>query len=153
MNSVKILYLVAALISMIACGPNTNEPNDQTPQSGTITSVLEAVVSLNNAMINPSEDALDKIAADELTYGHSGGNIQDKAEFIKDLVHGPFSFESIDISDQSVKVSGDVAVVRHILDSKASDDGTPVHIHLGIILIFQKQNGQWKLLARQAYKL
>lgn len=153
MKSIRILYLVVALISMIACGSKTNEPKGLVSKSETAPDVLNAVVRLNNAMINPTADALDKIAADELTYGHSGGNIQDKTEFIEDLVHGPFSFESIDISDQTVNVVGDVAVVRHIFNSEASDGGTPVHIHMGIVLIFQKQDGEWKLLARQAYKL
>lgn len=38
-------------------------------------------------------------------------------------------------------------------DSDAANSGKAVHVHIGNVLIFQKQDAQWKLLARQAYKL
>jgi len=152
MKRVKMLYLLVVLFSVNGCSDKTKESKGRTSASETV-EVQDAVTRLNNAIINPTEDALAKIVADGLSYGHSSGLVQDKDEFIEDLVHGSFDFDSIDISDQTVQISGDVAVVRQVFDSEASNDGTPVHVHIGIVLIFQKQNGQWKLLARQAYKL
>ena len=115
--------------------------------------VEDTVLRLNKAIIDPTEETLGKIVSDGLTYGHSSGKVQCRDEFIDDLVHGTFDFGSIDISDQTVHVSGDVAIVRQIFDSEATNAGKPVHVHIGNVLIFQKRDGQWELLARQAYKL
>lgn len=154
MKSIKNIYLLLALFSVIACN---NEKKDgpieeQASRTETI-DVIQAVARLNAAMIEPTEEVLGKIVSNGLTYGHSSGKVQDKAEFIDDLVHGTFDFGSIDISDQTVQISGEVAVVRQIFDSEATNAGKPVHVHIGNVLIFQKLEGQWELLARQAYKL
>lgn len=146
------LYLLLMLFPLIACNGKKDGPMEQ--GTGSETAEVEDVVArLNRAIIDPTEEALGKITSDGLTYGHSSGKVQDRAEFMDDLVHGTFDFGSIDISDQTVHISGDVAVVRQIFDSEATNAGKPVHVHIGNVLIFQRQDGQWKLLARQAYKL
>lgn len=151
MRITNILFILLLLSAVVAC---SDEQNNSEITSGSIeTAVENAVSNLNAMMVEPNEEILNNLTADKLTYGHSGGTIQDKEEFIYDLINGPFSFKSIDLSEQTIDVSGDVAVVRHILDAEGSDSGTPVHVHIGIMMVFQNQSGQWKLLARQAYKL
>lgn len=93
------------------------------------------------------------MTAEALTYGHSSGNVQDREEFIDDLVNGPFDFLSIDTSDESIHISGDTAIARQILSAKGTNKGEPADVHIGIILVFQKRNGELHLLARQADKL
>jgi hypothetical protein len=34
-----------------------------------------------------------------------------------------------------------------------NDNNKPGTVNLGVLLVWQKQKGQWKLLARQAFKL
>lgn len=115
--------------------------------------VAAAVEALRKAMINANKASLENIAADELSYGHSSGKIEDKAEFVEALASGKSDFESIDLKDQSIKIAGNTAIVRHKLSAKVNDNGKPGNVNLGVLLIWQKQQGQWKLLARQAYKL
>ncbi len=116
--------------------------------------VVAAVEFLRKAMLDGEKSALDKIAAPELTYGHSSGTIEDKAAFIDALVSGRNDFVTIDLSEQSVKLVGDnLALVRHKLKAETNNGGTPGTANIGILLVFQKQKGQWKLLARQAFKL
>ena len=43
--------------------------------------VTAAVENLRKALIDPDKATLDALATDELTYGHSNGNLQDKAAF------------------------------------------------------------------------
>jgi len=69
------------------------------------------------------------------------------------LTGTPIHYVSIDTADQTIKMSGKVAVVRHIFSAETSANGTPGKLRIGNTLIFQKQHGKWKLLARQAYKL
>ncbi|MGS2737871.1 nuclear transport factor 2 family protein, partial [Sinomicrobium sp. M5D2P17] len=115
---------------------------------------VKAVVELlRGVIIEPDEILLSNLTSDELTYGHSSGVIQDKDKFIDDLVHGAFDFTEVDFTDQRIVVSGSTAIVRHIFEAKATNAGEPVDIRIGNVLVYVKQEGEWKLLARQAYKL
>ncbi|MFC4218878.1 nuclear transport factor 2 family protein [Flagellimonas marina] len=116
--------------------------------------VLQAVGELDQALIDRDSKTLSSITAPNLSYGHSSGNIQDKQEFIDDVMNGPFRFVSITNEDQSVAISGNTAIVRHILSADATNAGNPAKVRIGIIMVFQKkENNEVVLLARQAYKL
>ena len=117
--------------------------------------VTAAVNQLIKGIADADENILKSITADELVYGHSSGKVQNKSEFIAEIVSGqPFRYMNIALSDQTIQMSGDAAVVRHIFTADTqSPDGTPGNLKLGIMQIWQLQNGKWKLLARQAYKL
>jgi ketosteroid isomerase-like protein len=115
--------------------------------------VTQSVESLRKALIDPDKSTLEKLAADELSYGHSSGVIQDKAEFVEALVSGKSDFVSIELSEQTVKVVGNTAIVRHHFSAATNDGGKPGTVKLAILLVWQKQKGEWKLLARQAVKI
>ena len=46
-----------------------------------------------------------------------------------------------------------LAIVRHIWDSVSESDGKSSTAHIGVLQVWAKQDGKWKLLARQAYKI
>ncbi|MHA6246780.1 nuclear transport factor 2 family protein [Pontibacter sp. CAU 1760] len=122
-------------------------------QSKEAAEVATAVEKFNQAMVSADKDQLNNITAEELSYGHSSGKVQDKAAFVDDVVNGAFDFLKINVSDQSVRIAGNTAIVRHIFSSEATNNGNRVNIRIGNLLIWQKQKGHWKLLARQAFKL
>src|SRR5579863_2120462 len=121
-------------------------------ETGDPTLVL-AVEALRKALIDPTKAELDKLTMDELSYGHSSGLIQDKAAFEEALLSGASDFVSIELSDQTMKVVGNTAWVRHKLSAVTNDGGKPGEAHLSVLLIWMKQKGQWRLLARQAVKI
>ncbi|WP_240186862.1 nuclear transport factor 2 family protein [Pedobacter nanyangensis] len=116
-------------------------------------SLATVVEKMKNAMVSGERKDLEEIAATELSYGHSGGKIEDKATFVETIASGKSDFVSIDLTNQTIKVTGDIGVVRHELHAKTNDGGKPGEVHLGILLVWQLQGKNWKLLARQAYKL
>jgi hypothetical protein len=116
--------------------------------------VLMAVSQLNQAMVDREKATLELITMEELSYGHSGGKIETKKAFIDDIVQGDFDFIATDTENQTVFFSGDdTAVVRHIFLIEAVNKGERVNIRIGNMMVFKKHQSQWKLLARQAYKL
>jgi ketosteroid isomerase-like protein len=119
-------------------------------QSADEKAVADAVEMLRQAMISADRAKLEAAAADALTYGHSSGRLENKEQFVAAIVEGRSVFRSIDLSEQTIHVSGDVAVVRHLLTAETSDGGRPTNVRIGVLLVFQKQGGAWKLLARQA---
>jgi ketosteroid isomerase-like protein len=115
--------------------------------------VAAAVESLRKAMIDSDKATLDALVLDDLTYGHSSGLVQDKAAFEAALLSKSSVFVTIDLTDQTVKVDGATAWVRHTLTATTNDGGKPGTTHLSVLLVWLKQKGQWRLFARQAVKL
>ncbi|HQX97731.1 MAG: nuclear transport factor 2 family protein [Chitinophagaceae bacterium] len=122
-------------------------------QSKKETAVANAIEKLRIAMVDGVKEKLEAVVADKLSYGHSGGHIEGKVEFVEKIVSGKSDFVSIDLTEQTINISGKTAIVRHILTAKTNDNGKPGQVHLRILLIFQKDGGSWKLLARQAVKI
>ncbi len=115
--------------------------------------VAGAVETLRLALISGDRKALEKITAPGLSYGHSGGKIEDKTTFVENLASGRSNFEEIELTNQTIAITGNTAIVRHHLSAATNDAGKgPGAVHLGILLVWVKQNGDWKLLARQAVK-
>ena len=122
-------------------------------QSAKETAVANAVERLRKAMIDGNKTALENMVSDKLSYGHSGGHVDDKKEFVEKLVSGKSDFVTIDLSEQSVSISGKTAIVRHKLNATTNDGGKPGEVHLLVMLVWQKQGSKWILLARQAVKI
>ena len=57
------------------------------------------------------------------------------------------------MQSQTIQVVGDLAIVRAHFSSDIEPEGKPGHVELEMLMIWQKRNGAWKLLARQAFKV
>ncbi|HMC84601.1 MAG TPA: nuclear transport factor 2 family protein [Chitinophagaceae bacterium] len=115
--------------------------------------VATVVESFRKVMIDPDKAILEKLTAAELSYGHSNGKVQSQAEFVDALVSGTSDFVTIDLSEQTIKVTGNVAVVRHVLNGTNNDGGKPGVVKIAVLMVWVKQSKEWKLLARQAVKI
>ena len=121
-------------------------------QSKEVTAVSNAVEKLRKAMISGNRAELEACASDSLSYGHSGGLVENKAEFIEHIASGKSVFVTIDLSEQTLSVKQNTAVVRHTLSATTNDGGKPGTVKIKVLLVFEKEKGQWTLLARQAVK-
>jgi hypothetical protein len=144
-DSMKKIMLLLTLITGVAIGASAQTKDE--------TDVAAAVEKMRLSMISGVKADLESVASDNLTYGHSSGKLQTKAEFVDSFITKASVFVTITLSNQTIKVTGNTAIVRHKLDAQTADSGKPGTVSLGIMLVFVKQHGEWKLLARQAYKL
>ena len=117
--------------------------------------LIEVFVSdLNLAMVDRNKEGLELMTMKELSYGHSSGKIENKENFINEIVNGQFDFISINTENQSILFSGEnIAIVRNNLVIDATDNDKRVSVQVGNIMILTRQQRQWKLLARQAFKI
>jgi hypothetical protein len=122
-------------------------------QTKSETAVADAVENLRKALVNADRASLDKLTAAELSYGHSNGKVETKAEFVEALTSGASDFVKIDLTEQTIKIVDKTALVRHRLSADTNNDGKPGTVNLYILLVWQKQKGDWKLLARQAVRV
>jgi len=115
--------------------------------------VAAAIEALRIAMVDGNKQALESAVSDSLSYGHSSGHVQGKREFVDKIVSGQSDFVSITLTNQTISVAGNTAIVRHRLNAVTNDNNKPGTVELDILLVFQKQHGHWLLLARQAIKV
>ena len=151
-RAIAATLIACTSVFLWACAgtPSGAQPGnamDETP------AVAAAAERLRLAMIDPTKDNLGALVADELSYGHSSGKVDTKASFIADLLSGASDFVTITITEQTIKVlDGNVAIVRHTLAADSNDSGKPGKVLIKILGVWQKQGGQWKLIARQAVR-
>jgi ketosteroid isomerase-like protein len=122
-------------------------------QTARITQVTKATEQLRKAMVDADATALDRLTDAKLNYGHSGGHVDSKTEFMQKLLGGGSDFVSINLTEQTITISKKIAMVRHNLAAITNDNGKPGEVHLKVLLVWQKLKGKWKLIARQAVKI
>jgi hypothetical protein len=79
--------------------------------------------------------------------------VQDKATFIDGVVNRKATVKSLDFPDLKVAMSGGSGWTRHRYVSDSEQDGKANHVDIGVLGVWQKQGSEWKLFARQGYKL
>jgi hypothetical protein len=141
-NMKKLILLVAAAL---ACSAAWADSVDET-------AVNDAMSRLSAAMIAGDPQKMKELTADTLTYGHSNGRVQDQAAFIDTIASGQTRYKRIDFSNTAITVTGDDAVVRDHFSGTTESAGKLTEVDFDVLLVWQKQDGAWKLLARQGYK-
>ena len=117
--------------------------------------VAKNVEAFRAAQVAADAKALDALCAPELSYSHSDARIEDKATFIANATNGKSKFLSLAYEDPKVRVVGDAAIVRFhwVGESEAVPDGKKSSTNLHILMNWQKQGADWKLLSRASTKL
>jgi hypothetical protein len=114
--------------------------------------VAQRVELLRKAMIEGDAAALGRLAHEALSYGHSSGVVEDKHTFIENVVKGKPAFLSITLENQTITCSEDVAIVRHRFLAQTKNNDIVGSISIGVLLVWKKENNEWKLIARQAFR-
>lgn len=139
-------FLSVLLLMVLSIGSSYAATSNQS-------TVEQAVETMRLAMLSADKAQLEHVALSSLTYGHSSAVIENKAQFVDAIVSGRSSFKTLQFQDQSIITEGDTAIVRHVFVADTNDSGKVGKVKIGVMLVFKKVNADWKLLARQAYKL
>jgi ketosteroid isomerase-like protein len=117
--------------------------------------VAKSVEAFRAAQFAANAEALASLCAAELSYSHSDGRVEDKATFIANATSGKSKFLSLEYQDTKIRVVGPAAIVRfHWMgEQEAVADGKKSSANLHILMNWQKQAADWKLLSRAATKL
>jgi ketosteroid isomerase-like protein len=99
--------------------------------------------------------ALDSLCAAELSYSHSDGRVEDKPTFVANATNGKSKFLTLEYQDPKIRVVGPAAIVRFhwVGEQEAVADGKKSATNLHILMNWQKQGADWKLLSRASTKL
>src|ERR1700682_3224950 len=116
--------------------------------------VAKNVEAFRAAQFIADPEALAGLCAAELSYSHSSGKVEDKATFIANATDGKSKYLSLAYEDTNIRVVGPAAIVRfHWVGEQLLADGKKSATNLHILMNWQKQGADWKLLSRSATKL
>ena len=119
--------------------------------------VAKNVEAFRAAQFARDAKALDALCAAELSYSHSDARVEDKTAFIASSTSANPKSKTLSLAykDTKIRVVGPDAIVRFqwASESEAVDDGKKSATNLHILMNWQKQGADWKLLSRAATKL
>jgi ketosteroid isomerase-like protein len=115
--------------------------------------VIESVEVLRKAIFDADKAKLDQVASPQISYGHSDGRVETKDQFINGVMTRKQTVKSLAFPELKVAVVGDAAIARHIYLAESELEGKQTTTKIGALQVWQKQNGSWKLLARQGFRL
>src|SRR5262245_15538205 len=139
------LAAVGALALAAASVPARAESADEA-------AVGKAIDDLTKAMMAADKAKLEALTAEGLSYGHSSGRVETKAQFIGVIADKKTIYKSITLSDPSVSVVGNNAIARHTFAAEVEAGGQASSPKIGVLQVWVKDGGGWKLLARQAFR-
>lgn len=94
---------------------------------------------------------LEKLAAQTVSYGHSHGNLQTRAEMIKSISNNKSVYTDTAISAIKIFIQGKTAIVRYLFKANENKkDGTVTNLDFSMMLVWIKEKSKWKLMGRQA---
>jgi len=144
-------FTVAGALALSASGLLLSGSADA--QAGDEAAVTAAVETLRKGLLEPDKAKLEQVASPQISYGHSDGRVETKEQFINAVMTRKQVVKSLDFPELKVAVVGNAAIARHIYLSQSELDGKPTSTRIGALQVWQKQDGAWKLLARQGFRL
>ena len=110
-------------------------------------SVLAAEDLRYQAMIDADLPELDRLLAEQVSYAHSSGARDTKAEYLQKVRTGYYDYWRIDHPVERVEVVGDTALVVGRMTADLGVDGTPKTIDNLALAVWVRIAGDWRLLA------
>lgn len=99
-------------------------------------------------------DGIAAVCAEELSYSHSSGAIDTKTSLIEGITKANYKWTTLEYKNPTIRVVGPAAIVRfNFVGEQEFTDGKKTPQNLAILMNWQKQGSDWKLLSRSATKL
>ena len=142
-----IAVLSGTLLAAVALPATNNDSKDEKAVMATLDAMAQATIKRDVA-------TLDKIYHPDLTYSHSSAMLQSKAEVLK-AAAGPAVTESMTFHDTTIRIYGNVALVRGVNELRNGQPGAMHDNHLNILWVLLKGPGPygWQIVARQTTRL
>jgi uncharacterized protein (TIGR02246 family) len=141
----------AAALASAAALSTAAVPRAQASDEAAVAAVIEG---MRKALVAGDGAALKDILADQLVYVHSSGKVEDKAEVI-DIVGGKKTvYRNVAFDEVRVTMAGQAnAIARAVFSGEAESGGKVNPFKVGTMMVFARQDGKWRLIARQAFRL
>ena len=151
MNVSRRDFAVASAFALGASGLLLKD--SASAQAGDEAALAQAIETLRKAQFEADKAKLEQVTAAQVSYGHSDGRVENKAQFINGVMTRKQTVKSLAFPELTVAVVGDAAIARHIYLGESELDGKQSTTRIGALQLWQKQDGAWRLIARQGFRL
>ena len=104
-------------------------------------------------MVHVDSVALQHLLADDLTYTHTDGQRDTKAQLLQALASGDLRYESIAPEAREVRIVGSVAIVTGRSAMRVGPGGRVHAFRIRYLAIYNRGPRGWQLVAWQATRL
>ena len=141
----KNLFLLILLVNVVAASAQSKKEKE----------VIARTFLLSNTVFGTKDSmTLEDLFAKQASYGHSHGNLQTREEAIAGISSNRSVYTDTSMSIVKVIIEDDVAIVRHLFKAKENaKDGKVTNLNFMMLLVWIKEKGKWRLMARQAVSL
>jgi ketosteroid isomerase-like protein len=150
----KLLRLLPLLLVLgtagMAVAAGSAVPN---PLSRAEQGLRDAEQKRFDAMVAKDADALARALADELTYTHSSGVLQTKAELIKDLTAGSMQYRQITVLEQHFRLHGSIGIINGVVRLSVRMADADREFNVRYTDVYVRRSGRWQLLAWQSTRM
>lgn len=117
--------------------------------------IAKKVEAFRAAQAAGNADGIAALCADELSYSHSSGAVDDKAKLLAGVKNANYKWTTLEYKNPTIRIVGPAAIVRFnfVGEQEFAADSKKVPQNLHILMNWQKQGNDWKLLSRSATKL
>jgi ketosteroid isomerase-like protein len=143
-HAIALLCVLAASVVVSAA----NNPADEKAVMATLEAMAKATIAKDVA-------TLGKIYGEDVTYSHSSAQNQTKAEVLK-AFEGPSQAEFMKFSGTTIRIYGDVALVKGVTDFRNGQPGNMLDNHLDILWVMIRRPAGpfgWQIVARQTTRI
>jgi uncharacterized protein DUF4440 len=119
---------------------------DNTPAEDSVRA-LEA--ARGQALLQADTNALSRLVAPEFVEISRLGQVRTRADNIRDIASGDLKLTAVKYDSLTVRIYGDVAVLRGIADNTGTFRGFPFAGRIRYLRIFVRRDGRWQAVAMQ----
>jgi len=113
-----------------------------------------AMQKLDKALLQKDEVVLKSVLHKDLSFGHSNGWIQTKADILNDFTSGKLTYNKFENNSSAIVTIGKkYATVKTNTNAEGSVSGTAFKLTLHIMQFWVRTKKGWQLIARQSAKL
>lgn len=108
------------------------------------------------AVVDGNVGALSALLADDLTYTHTTGQVENKEQFLAGIASGKLDYQSIQPSEVQVRVYGNAAntaVMTGRAEMKVNAQGKDLAFAIRFTSVWVKGEGGWRMAAWQSTRL
>ena len=149
----NLIFVIVATLGFSAVA--WAQAGSATAKSADSKAVMATLEAMAKATIEKDVATLGKIYGDDLTYSHSSALTETKAEVLKNI-QGPNVAEFMKFSDTNIRIYGDVALAKGVVDFRNGAPGKMLDNNLNILWVMvRRAQGPlgWQIVARQTTRI
>jgi ketosteroid isomerase-like protein len=152
MKKPALAIAVALSLSVVVVSAQVGSATANSPDTKAVMATLETMAK---ATIEKDVATLSRIYGDDLTYAHSSALTETKEQVLKNI-KGPSVAEFMKFSDTNIRVYGDVALAKGVVDFRNGPPGKMLDNHLNILWVMVRRSQGphgWQIVARQTTRI